>query len=125
LENTLEKAILADPLDPVLYPIHLPPEIRLSRIRSRVDSKNTEEEPTAPQEQIGTAVLSFPETLLPFKEYRKQLSLDIERHYLQLLLHESEGDIATACTLSELSRSRLYDLLKTHGLTNSPQSSPE
>ena len=32
---------------------------------------------------------------MPFKEYRKQLSSDIERHYLQLLLHESEGDIAT------------------------------
>nr|WP_320011779.1 sigma-54 dependent transcriptional regulator [uncultured Desulfobulbus sp.] len=122
LENTLEKAILADPADPVLYPIHLPPEIRLSRIRSRVDSKNAED---AEEQQLGTPALSFPDTLLPFKEYRKQLTLDIERHYLHMLLHASEGDITTACSISELSRSRLYDLLKIHGLTNAPDSSPE
>ena len=125
LENTLEKAILADPNDPVLYPIHLPPEIRLSRIRSRVDSKNTDNAQADRQEQIDPPVLSFPETLLPFKEYRKKLTLDIERHYLQLLLQASEGDIATACTISDLSRSRLYDLLKIHGLTNASDSSPE
>nr|WP_321466700.1 sigma-54 dependent transcriptional regulator [uncultured Desulfobulbus sp.] len=125
LENTLEKAILADPNDPVLYPIHLPPDIRLPRIRSRVQAKVSEGGEPAADGQIGTSALPLPERLLPFKEYRRRLTQDIERHYLQLLLQESEGDIARACTISGLSRSRLYDLLKIHGLTNSPDSRPE
>ncbi|MGD9948998.1 MAG: sigma-54-dependent transcriptional regulator [Desulfobulbus sp.] len=125
LENTLEKAILADPKDPVLYPIHLPPEIRLSRIRSRVGGKAQEESESDASAQITSASLTFPDTLLPFKEYRRKLTLDIEKHYLQRLLHESEGDIARACAISDLSRSRLYDLLKIHSLTNAPDSRPE
>jgi two-component system NtrC family response regulator len=126
LENTLEKAILADPDDPVLYPIHLPPEIRLSRIRSRVCAKTQENvAPTKATTQPSGLSLSFPEALLPFKEYRRNLLVSIEQHYLKRLLRETEGDIAQACTVSGLRRSRLYDLLKIHGLTNCTDPSPE
>jgi len=125
LENTLEKAILSDPNDPVLYPIHLPPEIRLSRIRSRVDSKLQDTGESCGTEPSPAPSLTLPEALLPFKDYRRKLTLDIERHYLNRLLQESEGDIARACTISGLSRSRLYDLLKVHGLTNAPETSPD
>jgi two-component system NtrC family response regulator len=122
LENTLEKAILADPNDPVLYPIHLPPEIRLYRICTRVHGKSG---PEGASNQLTVPSLAFPETLVPFKEYRRRLTLDIEKHYLQRLLAETRGDIVQACVVSGLSRSRLYDLLKAHGLTTPSLLRPE
>jgi DNA-binding NtrC family response regulator len=50
---------------------------------------------------------------------------DIEKQYLQRLLQTTSGDIAAACTLAHLSRSRLYDLLKFHSLTGPLDSRPE
>lgn len=120
LGNTLEKMILANPEDPVLYPIHLPPEIRLCRIRSMVSQKH-EEAPASPL----LAEISFPKTLPPFKEYRRLLSHDLENDYLQRLLKETKGDIAKACTVSGLSRSRLYGLIKIHSLSITPDFCPK
>ncbi|MDD2463017.1 MAG: sigma-54 dependent transcriptional regulator [Desulfobulbus sp.] len=125
LENTLEKAILADPTDPVLYPIHLPAEIRLCRICSRVDSKLQDTKTSQSAEEPSPTALALSEPLPTFKEYRRTLTSNIEKNYLQRLLLKSEGDIASACAISALSRSRLYDLLKIHGLTSCPDSRPE
>jgi two-component system NtrC family response regulator len=126
LKNTLEKAIIADPGNPVLYPIHLPPEIRLCRIRTMVSQKY-EQTPAScgPASEAGPEQIVFPQTLPPFKEYRRQLTADIEKHYLQRLLQETAGDIAKACGVSGLSRSRLYDLLKAHGLGCAADPRPE
>jgi two-component system NtrC family response regulator len=125
LKNALEKALLADPTDPVLYPIHLPPEIRICRIRTMVSQKH-EQQPLPPG-QPGTEPqgIVLPESLPPFKEYRRQLTADIEKHYLRRLLQETAGDMAKACTVSGLGRSRLYDLLKIHTLGCAPEPRPE
>lgn len=126
LENILERAIIADPADPVLYPIHLPPEIRLCRIRTMVSRKS---DPSAAE--VSTAdhgqppSFPAPEPLPPFKEYRRQVTADLEVQYLRRLLREAAGDIARACAVSGLSRSRLYDLLKAHGLGCAAESRPE
>ncbi|MGE4559019.1 MAG: sigma-54-dependent transcriptional regulator [Desulfobulbus sp.] len=126
LENTLEKAILADPSDPVLYPIHLPPDIRLYRIRTQVCQKlGPEISAGKSTDQPSPHPIALPDALLPFKEYRRRLTADIEKHYFQRLLKETEGDIARACSVSGLSRSRLYDLLKIHELTNTADSHPK
>ncbi|MBV5319182.1 MAG: sigma-54-dependent Fis family transcriptional regulator, partial [Desulfobulbaceae bacterium] len=74
LENTLEKAIIADPKDPVLYPIHLPPEIRLCRIRTMVAQKHSP--PVADLSSPLAYPMQWPETLLPLKEYRRILTND-------------------------------------------------
>lgn len=50
--------------------------------------------------------------LPPFFEYRDRTF----HSYLIELMDKSNGDIATACTISELSRSYLYDLLKKYGI---------
>lgn len=125
LENTLEKAILANPADPVLYPIHLPPDIRLSRICARVGPKCPETDERAKPGTTLSPALAYPETLLPFKEYRRRLTSDIEHHYLTRLLKETGSDMGKACVISGLGRSRLYDLLKIHGLTGTPDIRPE
>ena len=51
------------------------------------------------------------------KEYRKQAAEDAEREYLHALLIQTRNDVNTALRLSRLSRSRFYELLKTHNLT--------
>lgn len=123
LENSLEKAILADPEDPVLYPIHLPAEIRLHRIHAMVCQKH--EHTPAHISQTPQTESSRSGTLRPFKEYRRLLVHDLENDYLKRLLKQSKGDIATACTLSGLSRSRLYGLIKAHSLSISPNLCPK
>jgi len=123
LENTLEKAIISAPHDPVLYPIHLPAQIRLHHIRTVVAQKHDHpltDFPPAPADQVR-----FPESLPPLKEWRRILTSDIEKHYLQRLMKETAADMVAACAVSGLSRSRLYDLLKLHGLTDWATSSPE
>lgn len=114
LKQILEKAIFADPKAPVLYPIHLPSEIRLNHIHSLVSQK-----------QLHTSATTEPSTannpdeldILPtFKEYRKLYQQDMEGRYLQRLMSESSCNIVVACRISGLSRSRLYDLLKSHSL---------
>jgi len=125
LRNTLEKAIIADPGDPVLYPIHLPPEIRLCRIRTMVSQKHDQPASPRPLGAPLTAGKASPASLPPFKEYRRQLNLDLETQYLQRLLQATGGDIAKACAVSGLSRSRLYDLLKAHALTYASDPCPE
>jgi len=127
LLNVLEKAILADPGDLVLYPIHLPPETRLCRIRTMVSQKH-EQEPVDPNSDTTLALaerLPLPEALPPFKDYRRQCTADLEVQYLRRLLREAAGDIVRACAVSGLSRSRLYDLLKVHGLGCAAESRPE
>lgn len=111
LRNVLEKAILSDPYNPVLYPVHLPPEIRLHHIRSMVSSKNETHNHFQPPSHLPTG------RILPYKEYRRLLLDSIEKHYLQSLLQEAEGDINTACAMAQFSRSHLYNLLKLHSLS--------
>jgi two-component system NtrC family response regulator len=112
LRNVLEKTILSAPSNPAIYPIHLPPEIRLHHIRSMVSSKNEPHnhlQPPPPHSPTGT--------ILPYKEYRRQLLDSIEKHYLKNLLQEAEGDINAACAMAQFSRSHLYNLLKLHALS--------
>jgi two-component system NtrC family response regulator len=52
----------------------------------------------------------FPE----FRSFRQQSIATIEKQYLQDLMSFTKGDIQEACRISDLSRSRLYGLLKKH-----------
>jgi len=74
---------------------------------------------------LEKAILPLPEALPPFKDYRRQCTADLEVQYLRRLLREAAGDIVRACAVSGLSRSRLYDLLKVHGLGCAAESRPE
>ena len=123
LKNTLGKAIISDPMAPALYPIHLPPEIRLCSIRSKIFQKH-EQNKGEPSYPLSVPTANF-QTLPPFKEYRRLHLNSMEKNYLQSLIAEAEGDLALACRLSGLSRSRLYGLLKIHSLCIAKNSSPK
>ncbi|WP_136808195.1 sigma-54-dependent transcriptional regulator [Desulfosediminicola flagellatus] len=123
LENTLDKAIISDPMAPVLYPIHLPQEIRLCSIRSKVIKRNEQFKDDTPHQAPGYTTHS--QTLQSFKEYRRLQLNSIEKQYLQRLMAVTNGNITSACTLSGLSRSRLYGLLKIHSLHAGNDFSPK
>lgn len=120
LENVLEKAVISNPDSPLLYPVHLPPDIRLHHIRTLTSQRRNQNHTLfAPAHNQPEPLI---QPLLPFKEYRRLLTRDIEKHYLIRLMREAKGDIEQACTCSGLGRSRLYGLLKEHGLASSEYS---
>lgn len=110
LIHTLEKALLAAQDEPLLYPKHLPTYIRIQVAREAFPSKTTT------QNIVRNAVpdVSMPQTL---KEIHQAAIDDAERRYFKELLAFVNGNIREACRISDLSRSRLYTLLKKHKQT--------
>ena len=56
-------------------------------------------------------------TLPAYREYRATAYSSIEKEYLQKLICISDKDLKKACRISGFAKSRLYELLKKHGLT--------
>lgn len=105
LVNVLEYALALAPRDAILYPKHLPPEYRLVKLKAEAARPEPEPEP-----EPGPRTADGPFPTLP--EYKERA----ERDYLNALLDRAGGDRETACRLSGISQSRLYHLLKKHGL---------
>ncbi len=89
--------------EPVLHPVHLPVHIRVRVARGQVRDKTPT--PPIPEKTSGP--------LPSLRDYREAM----DRSYLKELLGACGGNIPAACRLSGLSRSRLYALVKAHGLT--------
>jgi two-component system, NtrC family, response regulator len=103
LVNAIERSITAAYSSPTLFPKHLPLDIRVKVARSAI------------RKEVAPPV-SLNASLPPLVEHRQAA----ERQYLQDLLYQTKGTIREACRVSGLSRSRLYALLKEHGLSNNP-----
>lgn len=117
----LEKAILAEPDTPILYPVHLPEHIRINYIKS-----------SAFIEQLGPALKKSSKTemppedipwsdnllqpLMPLKEFRRKCYGELERQYLKHLMSASKNNIQKACDISGLKQARLYDLMRKNGI---------
>ncbi len=112
LKNTLEGALALAATEDILLPVHLPLHIRVCAARNRVSGRSGE----TGQAEAST-FLSQPACLsqmvLPnFREYRDER----EAEYLRTLSSRFAGDIGRMLEVSGLSRSRLYALLKKHGI---------
>ena len=91
---------------PILYPTHLPPQLR-ANVARRAFVEETEP-------SVGECTeLALPRALPSWKNIRERL----EHEYMQRLAVESGGSIETACRVSGLSRARIYEVLKKHGLS--------
>lgn len=119
LVNVLEKTILSDPYNPMLYPMDLPVEIRLQHICSTTSRRREQPQsvssPPLPRLNHSIQVDDLP----PLKKFRRAHYNEIEKHYLQRLMSRADANIAAACKISGLSRSRLYVLLKYHSFLDS------
>jgi len=105
--STMERVLLQHRTEPVLYPKHLPDEIRIQVLNARGPA-----EPTGPPHQEEPHLAAVP----PWKEYRRQALDAAEQSYLQDLLTAAGGNVARASRLSGLSPSRLYDLFRKYNL---------
>jgi len=112
LFQAIERSITEAQESDTLYAVHLPPEIRIRSLQKKLD--DTEEE-----QDIGANGIIHGETDHEFstlREVREKAIENCEKTYLQKLLHQNGGDIKKCCSISGLSRSRLYDLLKKYNL---------
>ena len=113
LFGTLERVLLQHRGEPVLYPKHLPDEIRLQMLR--VTGLCEPGEALRPD-----AADPGRPAVMPWKDYRRQALEDVERRYLRDLLEASRGNVVRAAQASGLSPSRLYDLFRKYGLSTRP-----
>ena len=108
LVNTLEMAVASARNEPNLHRKHMPAHIRIHLARASLTANGSD----------GPGSV-YPQLLPTLAEYRAQT----ERKYFHDLMDAAQGNIREACKISGLSRSRLYELLQKHQV--SQQSGPD
>lgn len=111
LVQALEHALARAGTAPTLFARHLPDSLRVQVARAALGRAPAQ----TPPEPGGLPSASPPdpgEELPSLREHRRLQ----DRVYLVRLMGRHPGDVAGACRASGLSRSRLYELLREHGL---------
>ena len=107
LVNTLDRSIVAARSESMLFPQHLPTYLRVSLAREKATQQHSNGHQGREQTKL----------LLPLQEVRDSVIAQTEEEYLRSLMNAIQGDIAEACRISGLSRSRLYSLLKKYKIS--------
>jgi len=111
LYNTLEAAIGEAYHEPILFPKHLPDHLRIKMARSTVLPLGGRHASQLPSD------FNAPKSSLPtIKAYRSSIIDKAEKTYLQDLMATTQGSIKKACKISGLGRTRLFTLMKKHGV---------
>ncbi|MCE5281079.1 MAG: sigma-54 dependent transcriptional regulator [Deltaproteobacteria bacterium] len=101
LVHTLESIVAIAGPHPIIYPKHLPAELRVKLLKQRISPKEA-----APPAEEGSG-------RLPDIAASRQAA---DRRYLEALIVRTRGDIREMVRVSGLSRAQIYSLLKSHGL---------
>lgn len=110
LIKTLEASIVAAGYEQILFPKHLPENLRVHAVKSRV----------RPHDRSESSQNDHPPSPLEYqslKQFRKHAADLAEGDYLRELVRTTHGDIEACCRISKLSQSRFYELIKKHDLT--------
>jgi len=107
LVNTMERTIAAARNESILFPKHLPMQLRIEVTQTAMKKE-------IPPHQ--SEVQNGPRNIPPLNEFRDSLYAQAERQYLHDLMVSTGNDIGEACRVSGLSQSRLYALLKKQGI---------
>ncbi|MBX7256318.1 MAG: sigma-54 dependent transcriptional regulator [Candidatus Hydrogenedentes bacterium] len=110
LVHALDRVFAYAREDNVLFPKHLPTELRVKMSRYGVHGQ-------VPQVAISPDVRPKPASLPAMKEMRDAAIATAERRYLEDLMALTEGNINAACKISGLSVPRLYALLKQYEIS--------
>lgn len=110
LISSLDRALAAAGNSPTLFIKHLPTYVRVKITQSTIGSKGYEGLKNSGED----AHINLPK----FREFRKATITKEEKQYFEKLMTLSGGNIKNACTISGLSQSRLYELLKKHYILN-------
>jgi two-component system NtrC family response regulator len=111
LVNVLERTIASAGEEPILFAYHLPTYLRVQLARAAVSREPEAGQPEEPGTPGGP-----PATLGTLKEVRDQAVAQAEKRYLEDLMAYTGGEVKRACQVSDLSRGRLYALMKKHGV---------
>ena len=116
LAGTMESAVSAGLDSPILFSKHLPDQIRIQVARSRVIPAETTPPAPAPETHAAPPALrdTAPDT---YKTFKTQALGRLETEYLEHLIQYTRGNMAEACKLSGLGRTRLYELMKKCGVS--------
>lgn len=110
LIKTLEVAVIAAGSSQILFSKHLPESIRIHAVQTAVKKD-------LPSDVLSQKPTDFSDSLPSLKKFRKTAAVQAEREYLQELVSLTQGDIKATCRISELSRSRFYELIKKHNIS--------
>ncbi|WP_319543448.1 sigma-54 dependent transcriptional regulator [uncultured Pseudodesulfovibrio sp.] len=123
LFNTLERAVVAAGDEKTLYAMHLPREIRIRMAKAQIERMTgtglvSDKEDTAvaePVRKIGQDIFEdiFDQELPSLRDFKGMA----EKIYLGELIRQCNGDLTKILTVSKLSRSHFYSLLKKYGLS--------
>ncbi len=116
LSSTMEHVVIAALNEPTVFPAHLPKQLRLHVVRSTLTGKK-KEGGLPPEETVETVETKDTAEKLPsLANFRGRMAKKHEQQYLVNLMNRTTT-IEEACRISGLSRSRLYAILKTHGMS--------
>jgi two-component system NtrC family response regulator len=110
LFNTLERVLASAHHYPTLFPKHLPISVRIHVARASVSQKNQ----SKLSSKRGVDPSQVPATL---HDFRQSAIVEAEKQYLRNLMSLARGNIKEACSISGLSRPRLYALMKKHQIS--------
>jgi two-component system NtrC family response regulator len=109
LLNTVERAFAQAQDEPILFPYHLPADLR---VKARLSSAQK-------GQAFGEAVRKASSSPTPFPKLqvvRKGAIEQAEKGYVAELLRLTGGDMKEAARTSGLSRSQIYRLMQKHGI---------
>ncbi|CAB1085212.1 Response regulator of zinc sigma-54-dependent two-component system [Olavius algarvensis Delta 1 endosymbiont] len=116
LSNTMEMVLAQAYDEPILFAKHLPVDIRAKSIKSIVSRKIKPESAKRERRKDATATIGTGK-IPTFRDYRDDHLAKIEKEYLHILLAKTGGNHKKALRTANLARTRLYELLKKHGLS--------
>lgn len=105
LQHTIERTIFSAREIPVLYPEHLPVDIRAKIVKTTFSRQSNEIQ--------KESVANDNNVFMTLKEYEKQF----HERYLTELISRAKGNYTEACRLSGISKSKLYQLLRNYKKT--------
>ncbi|MFH1035465.1 MAG: sigma-54 dependent transcriptional regulator [Pseudomonadota bacterium] len=111
LVNVLERTVASALNEPILFPYHLPTFLRVEVAKASLRRE------AAPSPGGAAPASLSGHVLAPLSQFRDEVLGAAEKRYLQDLMALSQGDIPEACQISQLSRGRLYALLKKYGIS--------
>lgn len=113
LINCIESALAAAGDEPTLIPRHLPTQVRIQLARTSVADHLIS--------SAKTDVVDPEPVLGRFRDFKDAIVMDAEKQYLQKLMKLTRHNIKKACRIADLSRARLYALLKKHHFSSTKE----
>jgi two-component system NtrC family response regulator len=101
LFHVMDRVLSAARGEPILFPKHLPAGIRTAAVKQQLRGN-------VPVLHDGLPLSDIINGLPPMKQHMKET----RRRYVEELMRSTEGDVPTACRVSGLSRTYLYELLR-------------